>query len=199
MKKGFFAKKPDFHFPPILRKLKRGGPAITQPKDAGLIIAYSGIGKESRVLELGSGSAFMTVQMANVAKEVVSYEKRKEFLDIAMNNADRAGMDNITFKHQDVLEGLPEEEPGYDLVFCDIAEAHRIAKRSHELLKKDGYLAAHCLQTEQAKSLHLECQKHFSEVFTIDAMAREYDVKEFGFRPAHFGLIYTACLVFARK
>jgi tRNA A58 N-methylase Trm61 len=199
MKKGFFAKKPDFHFPPLLRKLKRGGPAITQPKDAGLIIGYTGIGKDSKVLELGSGTGFMTVQLANIAKEVVSYEKRKEFLDIAKENVERVGLKNVRFKHQDVLEELKDEKDPYDLVFCDIAEADKIAERAHTLLKKNGYFAAHCLQSEQAKALHLECLKHFSEVFTIDGMTREYDVKEFGFRPAHFGLVYTAYLVFAKK
>ncbi len=199
MKKGTFAKKPDFHFPPLLKKLKRGGPAITQPKDAGLIIGYTGIGKDSRVLELGSGTGFMTVQLANIAREVVSYEKREEFLGIAKENVELAGLENVTFKHQDVLEGLDEEDGSYDLVFCDIAESDKIAERAHGLLKKRGCLAAHCLQSEQAKALHLECMKHFSEVFTIEGMTKEYDVKEFGFRPKHFGLIYTAYLVFARK
>ena len=82
MKKGYFAKKPNFHFPPLLMKLKRGGPAITQPKDAGLIIGYTGLGKNSKVLELGSGTGFMTVQLANIAKEVVSY-------DIMVNPAEK--------------------------------------------------------------------------------------------------------------
>ncbi len=192
-------KKPEFHFPPVLRKLKRGGPAITQPKDAGLVMGYTGIGKESRVLELGSGTGFMTVQLANVVHEVISYEKRKEFLDIAKENVRRAGLENVTFKHQDVLKGLEEENESFELVFCDIAESSLIARRAHELLKKKGYFAAHCLQAEQAKALHLECKKHFSEVFTIEGMTRDYEVKEFGFRPKHFGLIYTAYLVFAKK
>jgi tRNA (adenine57-N1/adenine58-N1)-methyltransferase len=193
-------KKPEFHFPPRLKKLKRGGPAITQPKDAGLIIGYAGVGHESRVLELGSGSGFMTVQLANVVREVVSYEKRKEFLEIARENVERSGLDNVTFKMQDVLDGLKDEErESFDLVFCDISEANRIAERAYELLGKKGCLAAHCLQSEQAKALHLECKKHFTDVFTIEGMVREYEVKEFGFRPKHFGLLYTAYLVFARK
>lgn len=191
--------KPDFHFPPKLGKLKRGGPAITQPKDAGLVIGYTGIGKDSRVLELGSGSGFMTVQMANVAKEVISYEKRDEFLDLAKSNVERAGLNNVTFRHQDVLDGIDEDAEGFDLVFVDIAEASKVAEKAYGLLRKKGYLAAHCLQSEQAKALHLECEKHFSEVFTLEGMNREYEVREFGFRPKHFGLVYTAYLVFARK
>ena len=191
--------KPDFHFPPLLRKLKRGGPAVTLPKDAGMIIAYTGIGKDARVIELGSGTGFMSVQLANIAKEVVSYEKRKEFLDIAQANVKRAGLENVAFRLHDVLHGIEEKDESWDLVFCDIADAEKVAVFAHGALKKGGYLAAHCLQSEQAKTLHLEALKHFSEVFTIETILREYEVRDFGFRPAHFGLMHTAYLVFARK
>ncbi|MBI5226946.1 methyltransferase domain-containing protein [Candidatus Micrarchaeota archaeon] len=191
--------KPDFHFSALLKRLKRGGPAITHPKDAGLIIAYTGLNKESKVIELGSGSGFMTVQMASIAKEVVSYEKRKEFLDLAQSNVMRANFGNVTFKFRDVLSGIDEKDQTFDLVFCDIAEADKIAKYAYDALKKGGYFVCHCLQSEQARLAHLEAQKSFSEVFTIEGTIREYEAKEFGFRPQHFGLTYTAFLVFARK
>lgn len=183
----------------MLRKLKRGGPAITQPKDAGLVIAYTGIGKESRVIELGCGSGFMTVQLANIVKEIVSYEKRKEFLDIAEENVQRADLRNVKFKFHDVLQGIDEKDGSWDLVFIDIAEAEKAAVMAQAALKKGGYLAAHCLQAEQAKTLHLEAEKHFAEVFTVECIVRDYEVREFGFRPANFGLLHTAYLVFARK
>ncbi|MBU0528123.1 methyltransferase domain-containing protein [Candidatus Micrarchaeota archaeon] len=199
MKKGLFSKKPDFHFPPLLRKLKRGGPAVTQPKDAGHIIAYTGIGRDSKVIELGSGSGFMTVQFANIVSEVVSYEKREEFLDLAKSNVKRAKLENVEFKLRDVLEGIDEQDESYDLVFSDIAEADKIVDSANMALKKDGYVAAHCLQSEQAKALHLALEGVFSEVFTIESILREYEVREFGFRPKHFGLTHTAYLVFARK
>lgn len=191
--------KPDFHFPPLLRKLKRGGPAVTLPKDAGFIIAYTGIGKDSRVIELGSGTGFMTVQLANIAKEVVSYEKRPEFMALAKENVKKAGLTNVTFKLQDVLEGIGEQDGSWDMVFCDIADAEKAAEMAHKALRKDGYLAAHCLHSEQAKALHLAATELFSDIFTMEAIVREYEVRDFGFRPSHFGLMHTAYLVFARK
>ncbi len=192
-------KKPDFHFPPLLRKLRRGGPAITQPKDAGIVIAYTGIGKESKVVELGCGSGFMTVQLANIVKEVVSYEKRKEFLDLAEENVRRAGLRNVKFRLHDVLHGIEEKDESWDLAFIDIAEAEKVIDAVHTALKKGGYLAGYCLQAEQAKALHLAAEKKFAEAFTTEAITREYEVRDFGFRPAHFGLMYSAYLVFARK
>ncbi|NYZ74135.1 methyltransferase domain-containing protein [Candidatus Micrarchaeota archaeon] len=191
--------KPDFHFPPLLRKMKRGGPAVTLPKDAGFIIAYTGLGRESRVIELGAGTGFMTVQLANIAKEVVSYEKRQEFMTLAKENAKRVGLTNITFKLKDVLEGIEEQDGSWDMVFCDIADAEKAVQLMHKALRKDGYMAAHCLHSEQAKALHLAAKEVFSDVFTMEAISREYEVRDFGFRPAHFGLMHTAYLVFARK
>jgi len=192
--------KPDFHFPELLRRCRRGGPAVTLPKDAGLVIGYTGIGRESRVLELGTGSGFMALQLANIAKEVITYEKRGEFADLAEQNIKKSGLANITLKRKDALEGVDEGEAGaFDLVFCDIADSEKIAKRSHELLKKGGFLAAHCLNIEQAKALVLESRKHFSEVFMLEGIVREYEVRDFGVRPQHFGLMHSAYLVFARK
>jgi len=189
--------KPDFHFPKTLEKLKRGGPAVTLPKDAGMVIAYSGIGKNSKVIELGTGTGFMTVQLANIAKEVITYEKRKEFAELADANIKKAGLKNVEIKEQDVLEGFKEKDA--DLVFCDIAEAEKIVENSHSALKKDGMFAAHCLNIEQAKALVLELQKNFKDVFMIECIVREYDVRDFGTRPKHFGLMHSAYLVFARK
>ncbi len=192
-------KKPELHFTPLLKKLKRGGPAVTIPKDAGIVIAYSGLNRNSKVVELGSGSGFMTIQMASIADHVVTYERKKEFQDLAKTNVEKAGLTNVEFKLRDVLEGIDEQDETYDLVYCDIPEPEKAALMAHKALKKGGMLASHCLQAEQAKALHLEAEKHFSEVFTTDVAVREYEVREFGFRPQNFGLIYTAFMVFARK
>jgi tRNA A58 N-methylase Trm61 len=185
---------------PMLQKLKRG-PAVTLPKDAGLIIAYTNLGKESRIIELGSGSGFLTCQLANIVKEVVSYEKRKEFLDIAEANAKWLGFTNVTFKLRDVLseEGIDEKDESFDLVFCDIAEAEKTVLSAMKALRKGGFMAAHCLHVEQARALVLGCKKYFHEVQMIESIVREFEVDERGTRPKHIGLTHTAYLVFAKK
>ena len=192
-------KKPDYYLPPNLEKLRRGGPAIVLPKDAGLVIAQCGLTKNSTVLELGSGSGFMTAQLASIVEKVKTYEKREEFHKLSMENAEKLNLTNIEFVLKDVFDGLDEKENEYDLVFADIPDIDKISSKAYSFLKKNGYLVGYCLQSEQAKKLHLEAEKQFKEVFTIESMNREYDVKEYGFRPKNFGLIYTAYLVFARK
>ena len=190
-------KKPEFHFPEPFNKLKRG-PAIIQPKDAGMFIAYTGLNKNSRVAELGSGSGFMTIYLAQIAKEVTSYEMRDEFLEIAKSNIKKVGLENVEFKKRNVVEEWIDETD-LDLIFCDIRDPEKVVERMYSSLKEGGFVAAHCLQIEQAKALHLECEKYFKKVFTLENIIREYAVRDFGVRPVHQGLLHTAYLVFARK
>ncbi|MEM4330207.1 MAG: methyltransferase domain-containing protein [Candidatus Bilamarchaeaceae archaeon] len=190
---------PKPYLSPLLKKLKRG-PAVTLPKDAGLIIAYTSVGKDSTVLEIGSGSGFLSLQIANIAKKVISYEKRAEFLKIAEENAKRLGFDNVSFKLRDVVkDGIDENDEIFDLVVCDIPDAEKVVPIVLKVLKKGCFAVAHCLHIEQAKAFALECQKHCDEVFMTECITRDYEVRDFGVRPKHFGLMHSAYLVFAKK
>ncbi len=190
-------KKPEFHFPPIFKKLKRGGPAIVLPKDIGMIIAYTGINRESKVIEAGSGSGFLTVALAQVAKEVISYEISSEFAKFAEDNIKRAGLDNAIVKNKDVLAGIDEEE--VDAVVLDMKDAAKAVHIAHRSIKKDGALVGYLPNIEQAKEFHLECEKVFGKAFMLESIVREYEVRDFGVRPRHFGLMHTAYIIFARK
>ncbi len=190
-------KKPEFNFPPIFKKLKRGGPAIVLPKDSGAIIAYAGINKESLVVEAGAGTGFLTVALASVAKEVVSYEMKKEFADLASANVKAAGLTNVTVKNRDVTLGIDEKD--VDIVMLDMQHADKAVKIAFDALKKDGCVVGYLPNIEQAKEFYLEAQKYFKKVFMIETIVREYEVRDFGVRPAHWGLTHSAFLVFGRK
>ncbi len=186
-----------FHFPAILRNHKRG-PAIIQPKDAGLIIAYTGIGKESVVVEAGTGSAFLTTMLANVVKRVHSYERKPEFYKLAKKNLERAEITNVELKHKDILEGIDEKDA--DLVSLDMPDAEKVVASAHAALKKDGWCVGYLPNIEQAKAFYMECHKNgFADMFMLEGIVRDYEVREYGVRPVHIGLTHTAYLVFARK
>ena len=188
--------RPRPYFPAYMKKLRRG-PATTAPKDAGIIIAYSAIGKDSRVVEVGTGSGFLTIQLSRIVKEITTYEMRKEFAEIAQENFKKLGLDNIISKVKDGTLGI--EEKDLDLVVIDIHNAELLASSAHSALKEGGMLAGHCLSIEQAKALYLECKKYFKEVLMVENISREFEVNEMRTRPKHMGIIHTAYLVFARK
>ena len=189
-------KKPEFRFPPVFKRLKRGGPAIILPKDSGMIIAYAGIGRESVVVEGGSGSGFLTIALAQIAREVVSYENDERFAKLAEENVKRAGMKNVKIKQADITQGIEEKDT--DAVILDIRDAIKVVQHARASLKRDGCLVAYLPNMEQAKEFYLGCEA-FSETFMLENIVREYEVREFGVRPKHWGLMHSGYLVFARK
>jgi tRNA (adenine57-N1/adenine58-N1)-methyltransferase catalytic subunit len=187
----------EVRFPPILSGMKRG-PAVIIPKDIGLVIAYAGLGKKSKVLEAGAGSGFATIILGNIAKSVVSYERNEQFFAIARANVKKAGLTNVKLKNADILEGIKEK--GLDLILLDMPDSEKAVDGARESLVEGGFLVGFLPNIEQAKEFFLKCEESgFRETFMLEGIVREYDVREYGVRPKHVGLVHTAYLAFARK
>lgn len=181
----------------MLKKLKRG-PAIIQPKDIGLIVGHTGIGKESVCVDAGAGSAFLTCALANIAKKVYAYEKKPEFFELAKKNIERAGLANVELKNQDIFKGIEERE--VDLITLDLPDAEKAVASAYTALKEGGWCVGYLPNVEQAKDFYIACHTAgYAEIFMIESIVREYEVREYGVRPMHIGLTHTAYLVFGRK
>lgn len=182
---------------PLLGKLKRG-PQVILPKDIGMIIAFTGVGKASKVVDAGAGSGWLAISLGNVAKTVVSYERREEFAELARKNVERAGLKNVKVKVKDVFEGI--DEKNVDLVTLDLADSEKVLEHAHGALKAGGFVTGYLPHAEQVSRFVKECERiGFADIFTIECIVREMLVREQGFRPENVGLIHTAYLVFARK
>jgi len=57
--------------PEPYNKMKRA-PQVILPKDIGIIIAYSGVNRESVCVDAGTGSGWLAVGLARIAKKVIS-------------------------------------------------------------------------------------------------------------------------------
>ncbi|MFA5412359.1 MAG: methyltransferase domain-containing protein [Candidatus Micrarchaeia archaeon] len=182
--------------PHILRKLRRG-PSVMLPKDVGMIVSYTCLGKDSLVVDAGAGTGFNAIMLGRIAKKVVSYERREEFAKLAAENVKSLGMKNVKIKNADIIEGI--EEKDLDLVTLDMPESEKVVPLAHAALKEGGYCVGYLPNIEQAKEFYMEAQKSFREVFMLENIVREYEVRDFGVRPKHVGLMHTAYLVFARK
>ena len=185
-------------FPEILRKCKRG-PQVVLPKDIGVILAYSGVGKNSTVVDAGAGSGWLAVSLANIAKKVTSYEWREEFAELAEKNAKRAGVEGaLEIKRKSVLEGIDERE--VDLVTLDLADSDKVVPHAHAALRVGGMLFGYLPHVEPARKFFEACEAAgFSDIGMLDAIHRSYLVRQAGVRPENTGLTHTAYLVFATK
>lgn len=184
--------------PEYMQKLKRG-PQVILPKDAGMIIAFCGINKESFVLNAGAGSGWLDVQVGRIAKKVISFEKRPEFLEIAQKNVKRCALDNVEIRLGDVIEN-GFGEVGADAVILDMAESHLAVPKAVEALKEGGVLAGYVPHTDQMSAFVSACEEvGFANTYCIEVILRQMLVRKAGVRPENVGVMHTAYLVFAKK
>lgn len=189
----------DAAFKDNLEKIKRGA-ATAHLKDIGVILAYTGIGKNSIVLEAGSGSGQLTIMLANFVKKVYSYEIKKDFYDIVRKNIEKLEIRNIDLKLKDVYQDLEEkEECFFDLIVLDLNEPWRFLKDINKL-KSGSYLVCYLPTIKQVERLVEEAKKvnlYFEKC--IEILEREWFVEGLKVRPKNEMLGHTAFLVFFRK
>ncbi|MGC9099067.1 MAG: tRNA (adenine-N1)-methyltransferase [Candidatus Micrarchaeia archaeon] len=186
-----------FIYPHIYRKLKRG-PQVMLPKDIGIILAYTAISKESVCVDAGTGSGWLTVALARIAKEVYSYDTRKEFIEIGEKNAQALGLNNIVFRNEDITKKIHEKN--VDLITLDMPGPEKALRNVKKALKEGGYVASFLPHTEQVSKYVKKLENlGFKEIYTVEVIVRDYLVRKEGTRPTNKGLWHTGYITFARK
>lgn len=186
-------------WPEYLKKLKRG-PQVILPKDAGMIIAFAGIGKESVVVDAGAGSGWLCCQIGRIAKKVIAYDVRPEFAELAEKNAKRMGLENVSVRVRDIIaNGFDETE--VDVVTLDMANSDKAVPHALAALKEGGVIVGYMPHAEQLKAFAMACRANGfdGDIFCCEANVRGMLVREAGVRPENTGLTHTGYLAFARK
>lgn len=193
-KEEFVVLKPDFK-DLIAKALKRKA-QIIHPKDIGLIVTYCGIGKETRVLEAGTGSAFLTCYLANIAKEVVSCERREDFYLNAKENLLALKMKNVKLLNIDVIK---TKEKGFDVLILDVENPFELIKKLKNKLKIGGRIAVYMPSIDQViKTEKALKEAKFSYIQIKEVLLREWESSKC-FRPTTQMLGHTGFLIFARN
>ncbi|MDE1810587.1 MAG: methyltransferase domain-containing protein [Candidatus Micrarchaeota archaeon] len=183
--------------PQSYRKLKRG-PQVMLPKDIGMVLTYTGVSRNSVCVDAGTGSGWLAVSLARVAKEVYSYDTRDEFSKIAERNRVNENLDNLVLKHGDVTKKI--EERNVDLVALDMPNSHLAVKNAHKALKIEGYIFGYLPHMEQVKAFVAKLERYkFANIFVCETIVRDIFVRKEGVRPSTKGVWHTAYLVFAQK
>ncbi len=179
------------------KRLKRG-PQVILPKDIGMIIAYTGIGKNSVCIDAGTGSGWLAVALARVSKRVISYEVREEFIKIAKRNIVIENLDNIEIKQADVSLGIDEVDA--DLVTLDMPNSEKVVEHAFKALRGGGYVCGYLPHIEQLRLFSEEMGRAgFCELDAYEVIARDIQVKSNGTRPSTKGVWHTGYLAFGRK
>ncbi len=185
------------NLPKHFKRLKRG-PQVILPKDIGSILAYTGVNKESVCVDAGTGSGWLAISLARIAKHVTSYDIRDEFLEIARKNVQNEGLSNLDVKKHDVTKKISESD--VDVFTLDMPNAEKALKNVKAALKEGGFVAGYLPHMEQVKAFVTALEKlKFTNIFTIENIERDILVREQGVRPSTKGVWHTGYLVFAQK
>lgn len=91
------------------------GQTMLAPKMQGRILQSLNLQPTDSVLEIGTGSGYLTALMAKMAKQVVSVEIQPELSAQAARNLSAHGIDNVTLLVGDAAAGWPDLAP-YDVI-----------------------------------------------------------------------------------
>ena len=180
-------------FTDMYSKLKRSAQIIPL-KDIGLIITACGIGKDTKVLEAGSGSGGLTCFLGRVAKKVVSYEVREDHYKTVKKNVENFGLKNVSLRLGNVVDCRLKD---FDCVILDMPEPWKCLKVL-DSLKVGGFFVAYLPCITQVMNLVAESSMVLSNV--IELIQREWVVEGKKVRPnSNQSISHSGFLVFMRK
>ena len=91
------------------------GERMWQPKLEARVIQELGMRKADRVLEVGTGSGYLTALLSHRAAHVVSVEIKPALAAFGRANLERHGADNVVLEIGDAARGWPARAP-YDVI-----------------------------------------------------------------------------------
>ena len=117
-----------------------GGQSMLPPRVQARLIQDAAVQPTDKVLEIGTGSGYMTALLAHLAQRVISLEINPEIADMARDNLQRAGIHNVEVRQADGSKGTPAEAP-FDVILLGGSVAE-VPQSLLNLLKVGGRLVA---------------------------------------------------------
>ena len=186
--------------PDFFKHAKRTG-APMMPKDIGLIIAYTGLNKNDTVLDSGTGSGILSIYLGSIAKKVISYEIKEEFVAVARKNIVNAGLENtVEVRCGDIVEAIRDITDTFDVITLDSLNTMHVIPHTSQVLRDGGYIATYSPFIEQTKEIRSSLTlAGFEDVNTIECMERSISFSERGTRPSTSRVGHTGFITIARK
>jgi len=91
------------------------GERMWQPKMEARVLQELGVRRTDRVLEVGTGSGYLSALLAHRAAQVCSVEIKPGLAELGRGNLERHGSENVTLELGDAARGWPRHAP-YDVI-----------------------------------------------------------------------------------
>lgn len=195
---------------PELRKGMKRRAQIVNPKDAGFLIAWMGIGSGQCVLETGHGSGGLALHLANVlgsSGTLISVENRPEHAEVGRENMERAAGSMKEFPNwvliegdiaETSFEGVVEE---FDAIILDLPEPWPVIATLAKKLRYGGRIACYCPVSSQLEKAWNACEEAGLNVDWAGEMMERVWTKASrgGVRPGNTPMGHTAFLLIAER
>jgi tRNA (adenine57-N1/adenine58-N1)-methyltransferase catalytic subunit len=175
---------------------------ILYPKDAALIVMFSGIGPGSQVVESGTGTGALTTALAHYVKpngRIFSYDIREESPKTAEKNLKRSGLiDFVELKLKDVTLGIDERD--VDAVVLDLAVPWLVVPHAYEALRPSGTIVSFSPTIDQVvKTVEALKEHNFVCIETFECIMRGMQIERGKTRPQTLMTGHTGYITHARK
>ena len=193
--KRFFLFKPTF--PDLWESLTRG-PQVMIQKDIGMVMAKTGINRDSKIVDAGGGSGSLCLSLANICKEITVYEINPEHYDIIAKNIKLFGMNNVHLKQGSIYNGI--KETNLDLINLDLPEPWQVIEHAEKALKLGGHLVFYLPNLNQVK-MFIDSTKRskINVIETLELIERTWKIEDRIMRPEFQMLGHTGFLIFCRR
>src|SRR5438876_1473091 len=175
---------------------------IVGPKDAASLVWNCDVKAGDFVVEVGSGSGALSLALAHAVGaegRVVTYDLRKDFVDVARGNVGAAGLGGrVEFKVGDARVDIPET--GADAFVVDIPDPWETIGTATKALRVCGHFASYSPNVEQvSRTVAALRAGPFVEIRTAEIIERAIEASDSGTRPSFAPLGHTGYLTFARR
>lgn len=190
--------------PDLFNHLERTG-APMMPKDIGLIVGHTGASRNDRVLDAGTGTGVLAAYLGRLGANVLTFEQREAFADVARENMTLAEVDDtVDVRAGDILDAVEAEEIDdlgrFDLLTLDTQDAPDVVAHAQDILIAGGYVAVYSPFVENARAAERAARDaDLIGVETTETIQRRMDFDDRGSRPSTKGVGHTGYLTFARK
>ena len=152
-------------------------------KDIGFIIGEIGLGKDSVVIEGGSGSGGVACFLANVVKKVHTFEVKDEHVKIVEKNIIDLNLKNIDVRKKSMYEDLVIKD--VDAVFLDLPEPWNAIESSKNALKLGGFIVSYSPNLTSVNEFvnSLTKNKSLSYIKTVEIIEQPWEVQDRRIKP----------------